>query len=295
MASIHQLLLLHGGVIATHELHRAGFGRAAIRALLHRGQLIRVRQGWYASPATAPEMIAAFRVGGSLGCVSGLASLECWEPPDAGLHVSISAGSSRLRTATDAHRRLSDEPHPGITVHWHAYALERAPRLRTGIEDCLREMICCQPVEQVIAVADSALARQDDRPPLLTIAEWLRIGAEFPRLLPQLRLVDAKSGGGTESLTRFRCWRDHRLPLRSQVSIPGVGRVDFLLGDRLVIEVDGAAHHTGPERFEADRRRDALLSALGYRVLRFSYHQVVDRWTEVEHAILAAVARGDHR
>ncbi len=45
---------------------------------------------------------------------------------------------------------------------------------------------------------------------------------------------------------------------------------------------------------ESDRRRDAIASALGYRVLRFSYWQVVERWAEVEAAVWAAVSRGDH-
>lgn len=295
MASIPQLLRERGGAIATQELHAAGFGRAAIRSLLQQRRLIRVRQGWYADPATAPELLAAFRVGGSLGCVSGLASHGCWEPPSAELHVSIDGGSSRLRTPDDPARRLAAHPRSSVTVHWHVVPAHRETRLRTHVSDQLRELIDCQPVEVVIAVVDSALAHQDHRAPLLQTGEWLRIAEEHPRLFPQLRMVDAQSGGGTESLTRFRCWRDHRLALRSQVWIAGVGRVDFLIGDRLVIEVDGAAYHTDPERFEADRRRDAELSALGYRVLRFSYRQVMDRWDEVERAILSAVVRGDHR
>ena len=294
MVSIRQHLHEHGGAIATHELHGAGYGRAAIRSLLQRRSLVRVRQGWYAAPSTAPELLAAFRVGGSIGCIAGLASRGCWLPPAAGLHVSIDGGSSRLRTPDDPARRLAEHPRTRVVLHWHAEAVRRETRLRTDLAVQLRELIDCQPIEVVIAVVDSALAQQDHRAPLLRTAEWLRIAEEHPRLLPQLRMVDARSGGGTESLTRFRCWRDHRLALRSQVWIPGVGWVDFLIGDRLVIEVDGAAYHTDPERFEADRRRDAVLSTLGFRVLRFSYRQVMDRWDEVERAILAAIVRADH-
>jgi very-short-patch-repair endonuclease len=83
--------------------------------------------------------------------------------------------------------------------------------------------------------------------------------------------------------------------MRCQVPLPGAGRVDFLIGTRLVVEVDGYTYHSDPARFESDRRRDARLSALGYRVLRFSYRQVFERWHEVRAAVLAAVARNDHR
>ena len=68
-----------------------------------------------------------------------------------------------------------------------------------------------------------------------------------------------------------------------------------MIGRRLVVEVDGAAYHIDPVRFEADRTRDAELCALNFIVLRFSYNQVIYRWSEVEGAVLAAVARGDHR
>lgn len=86
-----------------------------------------------------------------------------------------------------------------------------------------------------------------------------------------------------------------RIGFRQQVDIPGVGRVDFLLGIRLVVEVDGAEFHTSRPSFEEDRRRDAVLSALGYRVLRFSYVQVERNWDQVAASILAALARGDHQ
>jgi very-short-patch-repair endonuclease len=78
------------------------------------------------------------------------------------------------------------------------------------------------------------------------------------------------------------------------VSIPGVGRVDFLLGSRLVIEVDGTTFHDRGSQFENDRRRDAELSARGYRVLRFSYRQILYDWPLVEAAIWAALARRDN-
>src|SRR5690606_28558030 len=104
--------------------------------------------------------------------------------------------------------------------------------------------------------------------------------------------VNPRSESIIESITRFRLQYMGIEPT-VQMRIAGVGRVDFVLGERLVIEVDGWAHHADQEQFEADRRRDARLSVRGYRVLRFSYNQVMNHWSEVHAAILAALARGD--
>jgi very-short-patch-repair endonuclease len=45
-------------------------------------------------------------------------------------------------------------------------------------------------------------------------------------------------------------------------------RVDFLLNDRLIIEVDGAAYHSSPEAQAYDAERDAYFASTGYTTLR---------------------------
>jgi hypothetical protein len=56
----------------------------------------------------------------------------------------------------------------------------------------------------------------------------------------------------------------------------GGAEVDFLWrGQRLVVEVDGRDIHTTRRAFEHDRRRDQRLAILGYRVIRFTWRQVV--------------------
>jgi very-short-patch-repair endonuclease len=67
-----------------------------------------------------------------------------------------------------------------------------------------------------------------------------------------------------------------------------------LVGDRLVIEIDGAGFHTGVE-FEADRRRDFELIQRGYLVLRLSYSMVMRDWAEVQRGIVTLIERGEHR
>ena len=53
-----------------------------------------------------------------------------------------------------------------------------------------------------------------------------------------------------------------------QVSISGVGRVDFVVDGWLIVECDSEAHHAGWEAHKRDRRRDLAAAALGYTTVR---------------------------
>lgn len=61
------------------------------------------------------------------------------------------------------------------------------------------------------------------------------------------------------------------------------GIADFgLEGWRVIIEVDGRAWHSSIEARDEDARRDRRAMRHGWRVLRFSWDEVVHRWAEVE-------------
>jgi very-short-patch-repair endonuclease len=53
-----------------------------------------------------------------------------------------------------------------------------------------------------------------------------------------------------------------------------------------VVEVDGYAYHGSRAAFERDRRRDADLTAAGYRVVRITWRQL----TSEPHAVVARLA-----
>ena len=46
---------------------------------------------------------------------------------------------------------------------------------------------------------------------------------------------------------------------------------------RIVIEVDGMAFHVNPERFQADRTKQSLLSSAGWMVLRLTWSDLIER------------------
>ena len=60
------------------------------------------------------------------------------------------------------------------------------------------------------------------------------------------------------------------------VWIEGVGEVDMIILDFIVIEVDGWAFHSSKEQREKDLKRDRELLRRGYVVLRFTYDDVMN-------------------
>jgi very-short-patch-repair endonuclease len=82
-----------------------------------------------------------------------------------------------------------------------------------------------------------------------------------------------------------------RLRIIPQAWIAG-HRVDFLIGERLVLQIDGG-HHVGKQR-EDDIRHDAELRLSGYTVIRVGYRLIIDDWPAVQDLVMRAVAQGLH-
>lgn len=261
-----------------------GWSKRQLGRAVAGGELVRVRQGWYSAPELREELQEAFRVGGALTCTKaarahGMSARRTFQ-----VHVAVPAHGSRLRDPADHRTRLK---RGRATVHWVNSV--RSGTLIRSPQELLRDMAFCQPVEFTIAAADSALRLR-----LVTSSEWRALCNTMPRGLRRLLLqATGKAESITESLVRVRLL-GLGIPTQVQFRVPGIGRVDLLVGRRLILEVDGYEYHSSPEDFERDRRRDARLSVRGYRVLRFSYQQVMSHWGEVKGSVLAAIARGDH-
>lgn len=79
--------------------------------------------------------------------------------------------------------------------------------------------------------------------------------------------------------------------------LPGSTAVpDFLLERaRLIVEVDGWAWHHTPERFQRDRSRQNGLILAGWRVLRFTWADLIERPEEVVQVVSAAIVSSGAR
>lgn len=247
---------------------RAHLSEKSLRRLVRTGDLVRIRRGWYATPESTPESRRAAIAGGVLTCVSALAQLGVWTMPHQELHVRVASGTSVRRA--------------GVRLHWTHERVDLS--IMDGAQASLVVAVECLDLRAAVVVVDSALNRG-----LVTRAALEHL-LTSPRGRRVMALADAKAESGIETISRLAL-RRLRLRVRSQVTIAGM-RVDFLIGDRLVLEVDGRRWHGD---FEADRARDRRLIALGYLVIRASYRQVMDEWPEIETQILTLVRRNEHR
>jgi very-short-patch-repair endonuclease len=271
-----------GNVAERRQLIAAGFTPRAIASALRRGEIERIRRAWFATGAASAEQRAAVRIGGRLGGPSALPYHGIWRPPGRSLHVSLAPNASRLRSVAIADavvRHWSDPGPPAVT----------SPAWRVDHLTAVGQTLDIVDSDMAVAVLDSALHTQS-----MTLGEALSLCATAPPRLRQVSaLLDGRAESGIESLVRVRLVQAGA-PAEPQVVIPGVGRVDLLVGDRLVIEVDGREFHGGA-RFEADRARDLELAARGLRVVRLSYRQVVHDWGATQDALLRLLDAGEHR
>ncbi|ALX67334.1 DUF559 domain-containing protein [Microbacterium sp. XT11] len=273
MPSAAFLLAHHGGGARGTLLARYGQTRRMLHAEVEAKRIVRVRQGVFALPTTDPFVITAAAHGGALTCLRALRLHGLWvldEEPEA--HVWLGG-------------RGREHPHPGCRCRTHYHA-GTAPLGLAPLEHALVHAFHCATAEVFFAALESAFTQR-----LLGRAARERIRARIPasgRWLVDLAREDADSG--LESLLRFRL---HLLgiDLDCQVEIPTVGRVDFVIGGRLILEADGKENHDSSAARHRDRVRDAAASALGYETLRFDYAQIVHDWPSVEAAILAALVR----
>jgi very-short-patch-repair endonuclease len=280
-----------GGVLPLTDLAQSGSVRPAVDADLAAGRLMRVRRGWYATPDAPADVVRAARVGGALTAASAARMHQLWLLDDPLLHVRVPATAARLRSPSDASAALNREVH-GVCVHYRTVEptlFEGDLPARDGLARSLAEMFRCAGIVPAMVALESALNRG-----VLPMQGLETIRGLVPAWARrQLDLASPDSDSGLETITRMLFVRRH-VRVRTQVLLAGVRRVDLLVGDRLVIELDGRAFHSG-EDFERDRIQDLELALRGYLVVRLSYRMVTSDWDSTHRAVHELVARGLHR
>lgn len=300
-SSAMQSEVLETGVASVSRLRQLGLSKNDIRRGVSRGSLTRIRKGWFQSASADRQVQAAVRSGGVLTCVDG-AWLLCGQR-------SRAAKSEFASTPTGTQPTLT----PRNEVHFRVPRNSRVKGVSPG--QCLLPRKLNEYLEPTVGngvdtpwnCALSLISSHNLQDPKTS----LEIEAALEALLfkglistGQLhRLCEIASEKQTRLLHRLtgQCesyletalrvlLRKARIPFRQQVWIPGTRiRSDFELERGVLIETDGREFHGFDGAFARDRQRDAQLTALGYHVLRFTWHQVINDPDGTLRAIRAAL------
>lgn len=190
----------------------------------------------------------------------------------------------------------------GVLVH-RPNRLDRSDRtVRLGIpvttpSRTLIDLAGVVSVETVEEALDEALRRGLTSPGHLQqrLDDLVRKGRKGVRDVQ--RLLEARAPGDPVTESRFETLL-LRLIMRGGLPEPvrqyvihgdgrPLGRVDFAYPEvKLAVEADGFSYHSGRARFERDRARRNALTAVGWRVINVTWHQLRDE----PDAIVALIA-----
>lgn len=279
---MERIPLVPFGVARTETFMASGLSRRQFRALVGHG-LRKLGRGWYATEEAHRDVQSAIQHGGRLSCLSALSLFHrAWSPPGQGVHVRLLEGTSRGRTKYPRLPRAVHNCQSAGPQRMADFGPVDPPELAVPAAGQ------CTSAEYFVAVLDSLLHAKECT--VEELAHWLR---HTPSRIASLLDHTDVAESGTESLVRFRL-RQLGLPVRPQVWILDVGRVDLVVGERFVIECDSVGHHDSPGAFHNDRERDLALAQQDYERLRLTYHQIVDDWDRALQAIMTIVSTGAH-
>ncbi|MGH2980118.1 MAG: DUF559 domain-containing protein [Solirubrobacterales bacterium] len=267
------------GVVARAQLVAAGASESAIRHRVARKRLHPVHRNVYAAghPLLLPlaRYMAAVLACGEGAVLSHRSAAELW-----GL---LAAGSTSIEVTTPC---LGMRPKPGIAVR-------RSRCLHRDQTTACETIPCTTPARTLVDLAGVEPPRRLRR--ALEQSLVLRL---FDLRAIDLALERSAGRRGTGTLRRLladvydeppvtrselerrflELVREAKLPHPVVNGLVEGYEVDFHWpARRLVVETDGRAAHGHALAFHRDRRRDLDLESAGWRVLRVTWHQVVEK------------------
>jgi very-short-patch-repair endonuclease len=243
---VSRLATRQDGVVARAQAVALGLSRNEIDERLRTRRLIRVYQGVYAVGHQAlsdrGRMIAALLAAGPGAALSHRTAAYLWK---------LIASMPQFVDVT-----LTD----------------RAPRTRGNLRIHRARQLDVTVHEQLLVTTPAQTIAQ------LTGTERDRARAEalVLKLIPRSADDHAEPTRSELEYALLPALRTAQLP-RPICNCEVLGReVDFLWPEhRLIVETDGWSTHGHRRAFESDRARDATLQAHGYRVVRFTWRQVI--------------------
>jgi very-short-patch-repair endonuclease len=268
------------GVVARRQLEERGIGRGAIEVRLRRGSLHLVHRGVYAvghrGLGAHGRWMAAVLACGPVAVLSHRSAARCWGILRGADGASIDIGRP------SAHRRRA-----GIRLH------------RMPLPEDERTVVDGMPVttapRTIFDIAALGKRREAERAFHEAEVQGLTDSLSLPDLLdrypghagaPLLReLLDIGPDGGATANDFEAVFADlvehQRLPRPRFNPDLVVGGRHYSpdcawMEQRVVVELDGRGAHATRRAFEADRERDRVFVAEGWRVVRVTWRQLRD-------------------
>lgn len=254
-----------GGVASTQALLRLT-NRRQIRRALRQRSITKVARGRYALPTAQAARSAAVALSGVV-CLRSAAAHHGWE---------LKAQPELPEVAINPRRHLAPERRAGVRVAWMNVAVDDVV---AGVTTPLKTVLDCArhlPFDEALAIADSAL-----RSGLVTRAEMDATtvrGAGAAAVRRVLAHADARAANPFESVLRALCIEEGVDVVAQQpVELPtGTVHPDLVCRiRRLVLEADSWSFHATRKAHKRDCVRYNLLTIHGWRVLRFTWEQVM--------------------
>lgn len=273
------------GVVTHRQLLSCGFSASAVHRAAQVGRLHRKHHGVYAVGypvlGVSGRRLAAVLACGPGAVLSHRSAAALWELRPSG------------RARIDVTRRFDGIVPTGVDVH-------RTARLAAGevtVQDGIPVTTPTRTLADLAAVLrlrdlERALERADrmhvlDARALLRSVRHRRGAPAVRRILAGWEPTRTKS---ELEVALLRLIRSSPLPAPEvNAQVEGFEADLLWRRERLVAEADSLQFHLTRAAMERDRRRDAVLAAHGYRVLRFTDRQVHRRPGEVIAAIRAAL------
>lgn len=289
---LRPIFLLATEARSTSELRGLGVSKRELRKAVLSHSLERVRRGAYGLPGNSAQLCALQRTTRAVVSHTTAAKLL-------GIGLVFDDPLTHV-TWPRAYGRSGDA---WVTSHWADIAepdVTFVAGLRcTGAVRTVLDLAATLPLEQAVAAADSAL-----RAGLTTTAELTAAVDALPPKRPGVRLLrrvlgllDPSSGSVLESILRVLLVLNGLAPPETQYVIRSadgayIVRADFAWPDLLVVvEADGFEHHgSDVGRWRKDLARANLMTLAGWRLLRFSWDEVLHRPDLVVSQVRALVS-----
>jgi very-short-patch-repair endonuclease len=281
--------LRHLGGVASAGQIVALSSRRRLRAAVEAGGIVRVSRARYVLAEVLHHRKAAARLS---GVTSHLSAAQHWgwtvaEPPP---RPWVTVPRNR-KVAAEA-RATSEICYGNLTADERVTGV--TSRLRTVL-DCARRV----SFAEALAVADSALRVGDVTKPELLVAATALRGPGATQAARVARESDARAANPFESVLRSIVLEFPELSAVPQAPVPTSGLTyhpDLVdEAHRLVVEAESWSWHRDQQTHSRDCVRFTLMTVAGWRVLRFTWPQVMHSPGYVRNVLAEFLATAGRR